>query len=361
MSHNAKRSEQNRASALDGRTLEQLAESNWPRESWENEIILLAVSGGLDSMVLLDLYARVATDLDRVKVFHCNHGLRGEESEQDEAFVLEQSLERGVECLSVQLDTSPGKRYSEEKLRQLRYYQMKESAAALHARWVVLGHHRDDDVETFFIRLLRGTGIQGLGGIPAERSFSVGRWDATYVRPFLTAPRSLILGWAEQFNVPFREDSSNALDLYFRNRIRNELLPAVDQAGQPDWRDKVTALMSEVVEMNDDIQEEVERLLSDPAVSISGIGSHEQVARFPIGLFFKGPWFVFRAFLVELWHRQSWGLQGMTRKHWQSIRDLLNESLTDPHPKRLSLPGKLDLEVRKGTVSICRRPSVSDA
>ena len=197
------------------------------------ERVLLAVSGGVDSMVMLSLFARSGYD---VAVAHCNFQLRGEESVEDEQLVEDQCASLGVEFYNKRFDTVGEMDRSGDSVqmaaRRLRYDWFNSICEEYGYDAVAIAHHADDSIETFFINLFRGTGLKGLTGIHKVR----GR----VVRPILFASRKDIADYAHQYNIPFREDSSNRSTKYLRNKIRLGLVPKLREINP-----KFTELMSD--------------------------------------------------------------------------------------------------------------------
>lgn len=180
--------------------------------------ILVAVSGGVDSMVMLHLLHRAGFSL---AIAHCNFNLRGRESDNDEKFVREQAeiyhIPVHVKNCNASLYAKDKKISIEMAARHLRYAWFESLLTKHHFQKLAVGHHRDDDAETFFIKLLRGSGLDGLKSILPARD--------VFIRPLLFASREEIMTYAQKHHLPFREDSSNDSDDFLRNRIRHHLLP----------------------------------------------------------------------------------------------------------------------------------------
>lgn len=185
------------------------------------QTVLVAVSGGPDSLALLDLLARLAGDRRlTLAVAHLDHGLRPD-SAADADFVAASAAARGLPCVRERVDLPALLRGSgaapEALAREVRYAFLARAAAAVGADRVALGHNADDQAETVIMRLLRGAGTDGLAGIPPVR--------LPYVRPLLETPRSAIEEYCRARGLLPRHDVTNADPAYLRNRLRHELLP----------------------------------------------------------------------------------------------------------------------------------------
>jgi tRNA(Ile)-lysidine synthase len=199
---------------------------HFPHLSAGNCKLLLAVSGGVDSVVLLDLVDGSGFDYE---IAHCNFQLRGDESVRDENFVRALGEEYGKGVLVKKFDTASyaaaNKISIQEAARDLRYGWFKEIIGDWDASnsCILTAHHADDNIETLLMHFFRGTGIQGLMGIQpaiAERKL---------IRPLLSFKKTELIEYAKEEELDFVEDSSNASDKYTRNFFRNQLLPQIKE------------------------------------------------------------------------------------------------------------------------------------
>lgn len=187
--------------------------------------LLVAVSGGPDSIALLSLLDRLRSSWRlSLTAVHFNYGLRGLESDGDESFVQACCAERGV-ALIVQrprLHKSRKNSSLQAVAREVRYAAMAQLADELGADRIVLGHTANDQAETILMWMLRGAGLSGLAGMPYRR-------EARIIRPLLASTREDILAYLSDERLSYRQDSSNASTRYCRNRIRHELVPAISR------------------------------------------------------------------------------------------------------------------------------------
>ena len=188
----------------------------------EGDRIVLALSGGIDSMVLADLLLKMKADF---MVAHCNFHPRGEESDGDEKFVRDFAERNGIQCFVKHFDTG---QYAAEQgisiemaARDLRYAWFEEMRQQLGYDKIAVAHHADDQAETFFINLLRGAGLNGLKGMKPQ--------NGAIIRPLLWASREQIRQYVLENQIQWREDHTNAETIYLRNKIRNQLLPIFDE------------------------------------------------------------------------------------------------------------------------------------
>lgn len=191
--------------------------------------LILAVSGGLDSVVLTDIVAKSGLAFS---IAHCNFQLRGEESMRDEKFVKALGVRYQQKVLLRRFDTNAivatQKGSIQEIARELRYQWFADLRDELQVEMnkfvmVLTAHHADDNIETVLMNLFRGTGIQGLTGMEAYR------WDNGITRPLLDFPKEALKAYADQHGLTYVEDSSNAAEYYTRNYFRNSLIPSIKE------------------------------------------------------------------------------------------------------------------------------------
>ncbi|MFH1161292.1 MAG: tRNA lysidine(34) synthetase TilS [bacterium] len=202
--------------------------------------VLLAVSGGMDSVVMAELFHQAGYQFGMA---HCNFRLRGSESDEDEASVRNLASGYKVPFFTKSFPTLDYAALHgisvQMAARELRYSWFEEIRGDEGFSRIATAHHLDDQIETVFINLLRGTGISGLHGILPRQG--------DLIRPLLFAWRSEIESFGKQHRLPFREDSSNRSVKYTRNKIRHQLIPLLHSI-QPDFAGNITATVSHIRE-----------------------------------------------------------------------------------------------------------------
>ena len=184
------------------------------------EKLLVGLSGGADSVALMHMLLEEGAQVSAV---HVNHGLRGSESDGDEAFVRQLCEKLGVPLYLYRAD--PPENPGEGWAREVRYGFFRQAMQASGADALVLAHHRDDQAETLLLHLLRGAGLNGLKGM----AFSAQVEGMRVLRPLLSLSRESLRAYLVQKGLPWREDASNADPRFLRNAIRHELLPLMEQ------------------------------------------------------------------------------------------------------------------------------------
>ena len=232
----------------------------------QNQKVLLAVSGGIDSMVLLHLFEKSGFDYG---IAHCNFQLRGEESELDEEFVKKQVLIHGVPAFFETFDTEEHSKLEgisiEMAARELRYEFFEKIRAENNFVLIATAHHLDDLIETFFLNLSRKTGIKGLTGIKEK--------TGKIIRPMLFADRKEIESFAKTNYIEFREDSSNNEVVYQRNFLRHNILPLFSELN-PSFKKN---LLASIENLKDAEQVYSGYLNSEKAIVISKNGDDKLI------------------------------------------------------------------------------------
>ena len=229
--------------------------------------ILVAVSGGPDSVALLSVLAALRERWGlALAVAHFNYGLRGSESDEDQRFVAGLCAELGIPCRIERLDLSNRKRGGslQEYARELRYQALLKLAREMDMTKIALGHTLDDQAETVLMWMLRGAGTSGLGGIRARRA-------PGFIRPLLGFSRAQLISYLEEEHQGYRTDSSNAKPVYLRNRVRSEILPVLK---------KLNPGVVRVLTRQADILQDDDQYLEDVALEEAGrlLKRHEKGA-----------------------------------------------------------------------------------
>jgi tRNA(Ile)-lysidine synthase len=344
----------------------------WPPDAWQDVTVVLAVSGGADSVALLRAMAAIRSPGEgQLVAAHLNHQLRGAEADGDEAFVVELCARLGVACEvgripAGELAAAAGDGF-EAAARDARYRFLAAAAARLGARYVATAHTADDQAETILHRILRGTGIGGLAGIARTRPLPLpvgppcrggpgrprqGRPTstpvATLIRPLLQFRREKLTAYLDGLQQPYRRDASND-DLQFtRNRIRGELLPQLAGRYNPGVVEallRLGGLAGEVQAVIDNLVRELAdrcvRIQSSGAVSIDAAALIEQ------------PAYVVRELLMAVWRGQGWPMQAMGLAEWERLAAML--AATDgQQPPKQTLPGNVLAEAADGRLRLVR-------
>jgi len=217
--------------------------------------LLIAISGGLDSVVLFHLLHKLNYD---VSLAHCNFKLRGKESDLDEEFIKNLNQISANQIFTIIFDTE--KYAKEHKLstqiaaRELRYNWFQKLITEHKFEYVLTAHHADDNLETFLIHLTRGSGLDGFTGIP--------KVNGNIVRPLLAFSRKEILNYAKDNDIEWREDASNASNKYIRNKIRHQVLPVLKEIN-PSILDSFATTLENLQESKQIIEDRIENIASE--------------------------------------------------------------------------------------------------
>jgi tRNA(Ile)-lysidine synthase len=260
------------------------------------QTVLLTVSGGMDSMVMLHVVSRLRELFDvQIALVHVNHQLRGEESMEDEQFVRIMSAAYGIGFYCERVDVVS---YADEHglskqiaARQLRYACFERVRQQVGAHVVATAHHADDNAETVLLNILRGTGIHGLAGIPIKREISC------MIRPLLFATRKEIETCAMKNGIKFRNDSSNMSLAYRRNLLRHSILPPLVKRVP-----HIVETLNLVADAMRDVSEKLHTMVDEALRSLADKDSQDRLM-LDVKKLKMEPDFLRGEIFVELFHR----------------------------------------------------------
>jgi tRNA(Ile)-lysidine synthase len=328
--------------------------SVWPLDTWMNSTLVVGVSGGPDSVALLHALWAIASRNASLVVAHIDHGLRGTESDRDREFVRCLAHRWNLPCEVVRLADQTGvpSHASEERMRKARHRHLRAIAETHRASWIVTGHHADDVVETLLHRLLRGSGPRGLSSIAPVRAITP---TLSLAHPLLSANRAEILKYLTSNGLEYRTDLSNNSDSYTRNRIRHQLLPFLREfAGSPNLDQRLWSTAHQIREAYELVETSASSWLA-----AANISDDRTTVDFPSAAFSEVPWCVAREGLIQIWHACAWPLQGMTARHWTRLQRFLQANDPSTHPRRMQLPGSIDVTMRRARVRLTRNETTT--
>lgn len=304
------------------------------------QTVLVAVSGGPDSLTLLDVLANLAAERDlRLAVAHLDHGLRPD-SADDADFVAGVAASLGLDCVRERVDLpailADSGESPEAVARSVRYAFLARAAAAIGADRIALGHNADDQAETVIMRLLRGSGSDGLAGIPPVR--------LPYCRPLIRTPRAAIEEYCRQRDLHPRLDSTNAEPIYLRNRLRHQLLPQMRE-----YNPRLTESLGELAER---LRAEAAYLRDAAEAALAGLQNADgldsaALASCPTAL---------QRVVLRVYHGRETGELPMAYHHIERLRELITAQRGQHQ-----LPGGNIARVEYGRLTIIPADTGSDA
>ncbi len=335
-------------------SFEEAFSAAWPPHEWADVTVVVAVSGGADSVALLRAMAATRSPgRGRLVGAHFNHGLRGSASDGDAEFVQELCRSLDLPCASGgaerQALAESGTGGLEAAAREARYAFLRQTADQVGARYVATAHTADDQAETVLHRILRGTGIQGLSGISRARPLSEA---TTLLRPLLGFRRRDLTDYLHHVGQGYREDASNADLRFTRNRIRHDLLPKLAEEynrGVADALVRLGRIAEEAQEVIDDLASQ----LCAEAVRAVPNGMRIDASRLA-----SSPVCLIRQTLIAAWRDAGWPMQAMGLAEWEMLAGLIAACAADrPDCVQRVLPGAVTAEVRDGALLLTRHPA----
>ncbi len=288
--------------------------SAWPPDQWRSDIVVVAVSGGCDSVALARALAQTrVSGAGALVLAHFNHRWRGAESDADESFTRELAIQLGWTCHVGWGDSSqaPSGVGREAAARGQRYAFLRRVCDQVGARYLAMAHTAQDQVETILHRIVRGTGLAGLAGIPVRRPLSE---MTTLVRPMLGIDRRDVEEYLLAQGQVFRTDSTNT-DLGFtRNRIRWELLPLLRVSYNPQV-DQSLQRLGDLARQTQQLVEAIVDTHWDQSVTLCGDGS----VRVDCDKLRGANELLAGELLRRIWRSQNWPLQNMSQEKWTTL------------------------------------------
>lgn len=336
--------------------------ATWPTEQWRDVHVLIALSGGPDSMALLRALLSAkqqAAGSGKLFAGHIDHSLRGADSTADAEWLATECRRLNVPLFIEKANVDEVAEIRgdgmEEAARATRYDILTRMAEALGARFVAFGHHRDDQLETILFRLFRGSGLRGLAGMPAARPLSL---SVTAIRPLLGISRSEIEAYLTAIKQEARDDQTNHdAEIAARNAIRHELLPQITQR----FGKSTEAALLRVAEQAAEAQSLIETLAAQLLQRCQ-----QQTERTPSGavaaielklppLADQPPLLTSEALRLG-WRNAAWPEQAMTHAWWRQLTQFA-QSPTAPPP--LNLPGDIHASRSEPGLLSLRRHTLS--
>jgi len=317
---------------------------------------VVAVSGGPDSVALLRALLAVRPAHVPLVIAHLNHRLRGGDSDADEAFVAalhtrlqaEGTANLGYRCERIDVAAHAAERGDnlEAAARTIRYDWLADVACEAGARWVATGHTADDQAETVLHRLLRGTGLKGLCGIPPRRELAPG---IEVIRPLLSVTRVQVLAFLKALGQDMRQDASNADLRLTRNRIRHELLPLLAERYNP----AIAGVLCRLAEQTRDVQQR-EEMAAQALLAEAKLPRAGELLVFDATRLSAAPRQLVREVFRLVWERSDWPVGEIGFEGWDRVAAVAFGEVT-----AVDLPGGVRVR-RRGRVVQVERQGESD-
>ncbi len=308
----------------------------------KNDKIVIGVSGGPDSMCLLDILYCLKEEL-KIEIFvsHINHGLR-KEADEETKYVEEYCKQRKIECFIKKVDiknlSKEQKLGTEEMGRKVRYDFFEETAKKVNATKVATAHTANDNSETVLMNILRGTAISGLKGIEISRKDE----NITYIRPLRNCTRQEIEEYCQAKKLNPKIDKSNLENIYTRNKIRNELIPYIQKEFNPNIINSLNRL-SDLAKQNEQYFEEIVKQKYETLK----IGENEKEIILNLKEFNSLPNVIKTRLILYTINKVNGGVQGIQKIHLEDIIKLCNNNIGN---KFLTPQKNIKIFVKKGKI-----------
>lgn len=327
----------------------------WSPRCWKDTHIVLAVSGGADSVAMLVAMLRIKRRLGgdgKFCVGHLNHQLRRHAADDDAAWLTSLCYRLGVsiDVGNAEIDAHSTGDGWEATARAVRYEFLRQVAERFGARYVAVAHTADDQVETVLHRIIRGTGLSGLAGIPFSRTLSP---SVSLVRPLLKVRRHEVLQYLAQIGQDFRRDSSNNDMRFTRNQLRHKLLPMLRSEYNSEIELALQRLATQAADNQVLIDTFADSLLESRWKVLPELNPNQPISQCAIDCsdLAQVPRALIRELLRRVWARAQWPQQAMGYIKWDGLAEL---ALSEGQYCSASYPGGVQAE-RHGDSLILRR------
>ena len=311
------------------------------------DLILVGVSGGPDSVALLHVLSGIALTMDfKVCIAHLNHCMRGETAWEDAQFVENLAKDYGLDFYyrewPVKKMAEKEKLSPQQAARTMRYKFYYQMACECGANKIALGHHRDDQVETFLYRLIRGAGLQGLSGMPIARKTG----NITIIRPLLYVSKNEVLDYLKQNNLPYKKDPTNKEIYYLRNKIRHTLVPSLRKLN-PAIEERIFETTMTLAEENEYMDQRAGEIYE--ALKLDDVKEIDKSICFPLqNINDLSPPLLRRVVLKGIYEKLAHEnlhikQDEITKKHLEKVQKL---ALNEKKGKMVNLPGNLNAGIQ---------------
>lgn len=310
--------------------------------------IIVGISGGADSVCLLQILKLLQPEYSLyIGAVHVHHGIRKESAEADLEFAKELCKRLDVEFFEYRIDVPLLAHKNgltiEEAGRRARYDAFRDAMKRTASNITAVAHHRDDLAETVLMNLLRGSGIKGLAGIAPVRSID-GMENARIIRPLLCLEKRQIVGFLWENGLPWRTDETNSSNEYFRNRVRNSLIPELKKSYNPGVTEHLAAAAADLREADAYLEESARELVSGWKID-----NESSSLSYPAKKLAAVP-HILAAYIVRGAIAQLCGLKDISRRHVDEILSLLDK----PTGKKVVLPQGVRAELSYDTLSLSK-------
>lgn len=332
--------------------------ASWPPGEWRDLTVMVAVSGGPDSVALLRAMHALKLETGgsgRLMVAHFNHHLRPEAND-DQVFVSDLAAQLKLPIFHGEMDVACLAKLQGDGLeaaaREARYEFFQRAAECQGARYVATAHTADDQVETVLFNILRGTGLAGVAGMPRARALGPA---VSLIRPWLEVRHGEVVQYLDKLGQRYRVDPTNACHDFARNRLRHELLPLLREK----YNSKIDGALRRLSQLAGDAQQLIERLAKE-LLDRCLVSAQNSEVRLNLAPLENVDRHLQREMFVALWRRSGWPLQSMGFTEWNALAQMAQAPESGGNHLSASkrvFPGNVVVTSRSGELLLARPSS----